>query len=189
MGEPASVKKSNLCGKLQSLVDDLTEQFKIEAQDRKKNEGIKWTMPPKAGWDGDIFKWNKMDKPFDSTQPNEELTQTISSGDSPGRTGDLVNTNTSIDYLAAMERAFRARHTMTFPRNVAHATARKHGLGHDKGPLKLSLIDYLKDLQKTTTGKLPTSTGGAPAAPAAPATPAATDVLGDPDLSSVENIA
>lgn len=180
MGDPTSVKKSNLCGKLQAIVDDLTEQFKTESTDRKKNKGIKWTMPPKDGWDGDIFKWNKMDKPFDSSQPNEELTATISNGKSPGRTGDLINTNTSIDYLTAMERAFRARHTMTFPRNVAHATARKHGLGHDKGPLKLALIDYLKDLQKTTTGKLPSSPGGSPAP---------TDVLGDMDPGAVSNIA
>lgn len=180
MGEPTSTKKSSVPGKLKSLIDDLVTQFKEESSQRKTNDGVKWTMPPKSGWDGDIFKWNQMDKPFDSKQPNQELTQTVSSGKSPGRTGDLINTNTSIDYLAAMERAFRARHTMTFPRNVAHATARIHGLSKDKGPLKLAVMKYLEDLQKTMAGKLPTAAGGGPAI---------TDVLGDMDPSSVGNIA
>ena len=85
---------------------------------------------------------------------NEELVDAVKDAESPGNVGDLINTNTQIEYLAMVERAFRARHTMSFPRGVAHASARRHGQGGDKGPLKFSVMKYLEDLQKMSAGSV-----------------------------------
>ena len=154
MARPTSSQKSGMDPKLVKLVDEIVTQAKDESKDRKTNKQVKWLMPPKGEWDGDIFKWNKMDKPFDSKKSNDELTDTVKSANNPGNGGDLINTATQIEYLAMAERAFRARHTMTFPRNIAHATARKYGQSQDTGPFKFSVENYLKDLQKMSAGQL-----------------------------------
>jgi len=154
MAKPTSSKKSGMDPKLTTLIDEIVTQAKDESKDRKTNKQVKWLMPPKGGWSGDIFKWNEMDKPFDSKKSNEDLKKTIKSASSPGNVGDLINTATQLEYLAMAERAFRARHTMTFSRNIAHATARKYGQSRDTGPFKFTVENYLKDLQKMSSGQL-----------------------------------
>lgn len=154
MGKPKSSKKSGISGKITQLIQEITTQAQEESTKRKLNQQVKWRMPPKGGWDGDIFKWNQMDKPFDSNQPNNELKNTIQSASNPGNGGDLVNTATQIEYLAMAERAFRARHTMTFARNIAHATARQSGFSKEGGPFKLSVMKYLEDIQKMSAGSV-----------------------------------
>jgi len=154
MSEPKSSQKSSVSDIITSLIDELTSQAKDEAKDRKQNKQVKWKMPLKKDWDGDIFKWEKMDKPFDSKQSNDELKDVVKDPKNPGNAGDLVSTMTQIEYLAMAERAFRARHTMTFPRNIAHATARQNGFSKDKGPLKMSVLKYLEDISKMSAGSL-----------------------------------
>ena len=111
-------------------------------------------MPPKGDWKGDLFKWQDLYHPFDSKDPNQELVDAVSDAENPGNVGDLVNTNTQIEYLAMVERAFRARHTMPFARGVAHTSGRRNGQGSDKGPLKFSVMKYLEDLQKMSAGSV-----------------------------------
>ena len=96
-----------------------------------------------------LYDWKELHSAFSSDKPNEELLKSVNPKD-PGTSGDLIITNTQIDYLSTMERAFRARHTMTFPRNVAHHCARKAGEGHDSGPLKYGVLEYLKELKKVS---------------------------------------
>lgn len=154
MATPKSSQKSSVSDVISSLIEELASQSEDEAKDRKQNKQVKWRMPPKKDWDGDIFKWEKMDKPFDSKKPNDELKATVKSPTNPGNAGDLVLSMTQIEYLAMAERAFRARHTMTFPRNIAHATARQNGFSKDKGPFKMSVLKYLEDVKKMSAGSL-----------------------------------
>ena len=151
---PKSSQKSTISDKITELIDEITEQSKKEAEDRKLNKQVKWMMPPKGDWDGDMFKWNKMDKPFDSDKPNEDLKKVVKDPEDPGNAGDLINTMTQIEYLAMAERAFRARHTMTFPRGIAHATARQKGFSTEGGPFKLTVKKYLEDIQKMSAGSV-----------------------------------
>jgi len=153
MAKPKASKKSGMDPKLQQLIEEIVKQAKDEAKERKQNKQVKWRMPPKAGWDGDIFKWQQMDKPFDSKKSNDDLKKTVKSPDNPGNVGDLVNTMTQLEYLAMAERGFRARHSMTFTRGIAHATARQNGFSKDKGPFKMSVLKYLEDIQKMMAGK------------------------------------
>lgn len=154
MADAKSSQKSSISNVLQKLVNELATQAKRESTERKKNAQVKWMMPPKGDWSGDLFKWQDLYHPFDSEKPNEELVKAISDAKDPGNAGDLVNTNTQIEYLAMMERAFRARHTMSFARGIAHASGRRHGQGGDKGPLKFSIMKYLEDLQKMSAGSV-----------------------------------
>jgi hypothetical protein len=154
MAEAKSSQKSSISNVLQQLIEELASQSKEESKVRKKNDQVKWMMPPKKGWSGDIFKWQEMHHPFDSDKPNKELVKAVSNPKDPGNVGDLVNTNSQIEYLAMLERAFRARHTMSFPRGIAHASGRRHGQGGDKGPLKFSVLKYLEELQKMSAGSV-----------------------------------
>lgn len=151
---PKSSKKSSISPILQELIRDLATQAEKEQEKRRENKQCEWQMPVKNGWSGDLFKWKELDKPFDAKKPNDELEKAIKDPENPGNGGDLVNTNTQIEYLAMMERAFRARHTMTFPRAVAHCSARRNGQSKEGGPLKQSLLKYLEDLQKMQSGQL-----------------------------------
>lgn len=152
--KPKSSQKSSIAPILNELIDELATQAEKEKDDRKQNKQCQWQMPPKKDWSGNLFKWEELDKPFDSEKPNEELVDSIKDSENPGNVGDLINTNTQIEYLAMMERAFRARHTMTFPRGVAHCSARRNGQSKEGGPLKRSVLKYLEDLQKMSAGQL-----------------------------------
>ena len=154
MSIPKSTQKSGMDPKLEDLIEEITTQAKDEAEERKQNKQVKWTMPPKSDWDGDLFKWKEMYKPFDSKKSNEDLKKTVKDAKDPGNGGDLVNTATQIEYLAMAERAFRARHTMTFVRGIAHSTARRYGFSQEGGPFKLSVKKYLEDIQKMSAGSV-----------------------------------
>jgi hypothetical protein len=134
---------------LQSLINDLAKQAEEEQKKRKKNEQVQWMMPPKAKWSGDLWDWPGIYEAFSQEQPNDEFLTALDPD--AGNSGDLIMANHNIDYLSAMERAFRARHTMTFPRNVAHHCSRRKGQGDKEGPLKYGVIDYMRNLDKISS--------------------------------------
>ena len=152
MAEPKSTQMSHMSQVLVDLLQDLTQQAETEQEDRRQSKQCQWQMPPKKDWSGNLFKWSELDTPFDSEDPNQELIDVVAASENPGNAGDLINTNSQIEYLAMMERAFRARHTMTFSRGVAHCSARRHGQSKEGGPLKRSVLKYLEDLQKMSAG-------------------------------------
>ena len=117
----------NVDGTLEELMQEFTSQASEETKERVKNEQTKWIMPPKKDWDGDLWDWGGIYKAFDTDQLNKDLLRATEPD--VGNNGDLILGNTQIDYLSMVERAFRARHTMTFPRNVAHHCSRKDGEG------------------------------------------------------------
>ena len=142
---------------LNALMNDFADQAKEEDEKRKKNEQVKWTMPPKHGkWQGDLYDWPSMYDAFESEELNELMKESITlSGDSSkGNDGDVLLGQTQMEYKSVLERAFRARHTMTFPRNVAHVCARKKGQGKDEGPLKYGVMDYMRQLDKVAKRKV-----------------------------------
>jgi len=143
--------KSTVSNILQELINELSQGCRKDAEDRVKNKAVKWLMPPLEDWDGDLYDWSGIHSAFSSEDTNKEFLESIKADD-PGNIGDLIMCNTQIDYLASMERAFRARHTMTFPRNVAHHCSRKDGEGHESGPLRYGVLEYLKELKKVSAG-------------------------------------
>ena len=69
---------------------------------------------------------------FDRKQLNQLFASLIEDGNSPGTAGDAVGVKIQIDYVGALERAFRARHASPL-RCLAHAAARREGHGHSAG--------------------------------------------------------
>lgn len=138
----------NVDGTLEELMHEFTSQSSEETKKRVKNEQTKWIMPPKKDWDGDLSDWAGIYKAFDTDQLNKDLLRAVEPD--VGNNGDLILGNTQIDYLSMVERAFRARHTMTFPRNVAHHCSRKDGQGQQEGPFSYGVVDYLRQIDKVS---------------------------------------
>jgi len=138
---------------------------------------VPWMMPPRIGpdipappkkceppypkspppaqaeaWKGSPFDWEGMYYPFDSILPSTQLTARTLTPGCVGPAGDLVMAAVQVDYLNCAERAFRARHTTSFPRGVAHHALRRKGQGDNEGPFKYGLLDWLRDLKKVTNG-------------------------------------
>ena len=132
---------------LSQQIDALQTQAKAEALARLQGNQSQWMMPAPLKWDGDLTDFEGMAAMFDRTQANAWFEDATTSGDSPGDTGDLIVTTTMIDYLACMERAFRARHTMGRTRAMCHAMARKAGHGADRSPL-VKVREYIVGLNQ-----------------------------------------
>ena len=175
---PRSQVKIN--SKLNKLINELAKQCKEEEDPRKESRQVKWLMPPRTGpelpippkpcfdskirksppqppasedkWKGCPFDWERIYYPFHSLQSSNELTNLTLRPGCVGPAGDLTLAALQVDYLNCMERAFRARHTTSFSRGVAHHTLRRKGQGNNKGPLKSGLMDHLRDLSKVTAG-------------------------------------
>ena len=66
---------------------------------------------------------------FDREEINNEYEQVTKDVASAGTTGDLISLKLQMDYVAAEERAFRARHT-TLCRAMCLSHGRRYGQGH-----------------------------------------------------------
>src|SRR5688572_30126624 len=69
-----------------------------------------WYIPEVAGWSGNLFDLEGMSEPFTRSAHSEDFANIVKDTDNPGTTGDLILTALQGDTLAAMERAYRARH-------------------------------------------------------------------------------
>ena len=165
--------------KISKLIGDLAEQAEAEEQLRLKSKQVPWMMPPRTTkdpepapppcpgeptkgkkpsrspsdrWKGSPFDWVRMYYPFDPDYPGGQLVAHTLKAKCPGAAGDLPMAALQVDYLACAERAFRARHTTSFPRGVAHHALRRKGQGDSGGPLKYGVLDYLRDLKKVSGG-------------------------------------
>ena len=149
----------------------MTEQSQVEVSDtfemqirsliasNKANAGASrdgtqpsWMLPDAEGgeedWEGDLFSLEKLSVPFSREAIAEDFRRTVENPDNPGVSGDLVAATLQSDYLGAMERAFRARHTMRRPRAMAHAAGRMHGHGSDRGTLAQTALEFVRGIVK-----------------------------------------
>lgn len=115
-----------------------------------------WMVPKPQGWTGDLFDLVGMSKMFDRSKSNEWFAQSIADPTKPGTVGDQAVTTTQIDLLAAMERAWRNRHTMRRPRSMMHAMARKAGHGSQTGPLVQAQLEHIRGMVRKSKGQGPT---------------------------------
>jgi hypothetical protein len=113
-----------------------------------------WMMPVANGWKGSPFDYEGMAQPYSRAQSNAWFTKATANAAQSGSTGDLIATTTQVDYLACMERAFRARHTMSRPRAMCHTMGRKMGHGLDTGPLSRSIIEYIQGVNTQAKNQL-----------------------------------
>ena len=58
--------KSTISDVLQELIYELSTGCRADAEDRAENKAVKWLMPPKGDWDGDLYNWSGMYSAFSS---------------------------------------------------------------------------------------------------------------------------
>ncbi len=113
----------------------------------------RWMAPALLGWSGDLNDADGMALPFDRAVANEQFVSAVSDPTSPGTTADLVAATTMIDYLACMERAYRARHTMPRNRALLHAASRLDGHSQEQGALVVCALEYLRRVIRQSKGE------------------------------------
>lgn len=84
-------------------------------------------------------------KPFDRAEYTEKFEKVTKEANAVGTVGDLFIIQNEGEFLATLERAFRARHH-TSVRSRIHALARLAGHGHDLGPIKGGWLHYVHNL-------------------------------------------
>lgn len=106
-------------------------------------------------WDGDLFNLEDISKAFSREELDEDFLKVIDPAN-PGVIGDLVSISLQGDWLATMERAFRARH-QTPVRAWMHAAGRRRGHGHDAGVINQGLLRYVENLLQASKNKQATT--------------------------------
>jgi len=101
----------------------------------------------KNEWDGDVFNYEGMRSPFDKTENEEDVRESIKDSKSPGVVGDLIVSVMQGDYLAVQERSFRSRHT-TRVRATIHRSARAYGQQHNAGVLQQGVVGHAEGILK-----------------------------------------
>lgn len=98
-------------------------------------------------WNGNLFDISGIKNAFRRNDLNAQYDRAITtSGERDGgRLADRYVSKVQIDYLAAMERAFRARHG-SYVRCSMHAAARKQGLGTEDVSSFTNVKDYLNQV-------------------------------------------
>jgi len=143
-------QKALLDPNLDRVIRDLKDQKEEAYQKRTNNEAVAWSRPKLQEWDGDLQTQEALvaiAREFNTDKAEEALIAAFTPGD-PGNNSDGIVLPLQIDYLAQMERAFRARHSQPFHRALAHYSTREKGHGQDTGALVGQALEYFNQIIK-----------------------------------------
>jgi hypothetical protein len=88
---------------------------------------------------------------YDRKQIDVNYGELIQSGNDAGTCGDVISVKTQGDYIAIMERGFRARHA-TPVRCIGHAMARRRGHSQPDGVFLGSVLVHVQDAWEAGQG-------------------------------------
>lgn len=135
--------------KLEELLRLLQTSSVWDSELLKKAEAAPWTRPAlNEKFKGELRTALDMLNIHDAfyLEKVEEAFIKAFSKENPGNTGDAT-LPLQIEYATMMERAYRARHTQNFPRQVAHVVSRKKGHGADTtGVFTGQILGYFQRL-------------------------------------------
>jgi hypothetical protein len=127
-----------------ATVGGLADQAEAQAQ-AARGQGLRpWNAPDNAGSPLDVPGTTAA---FDRAAIDAAYGRAIGDAASPGTVGDCVALKVQSDYVAMMERAYRARHC-TPVRLLAMAAARRAGHGQDGGVFRGGVLRYAADALK-----------------------------------------
>lgn len=127
-GEPVS--KGQIDSTFQRLITMLASQAKKQATAAGSSGARVWQIPDELRTA--LTDVAAISTGFDRKKLNQLFASLIEDGGSPGTAGDAVGVKIQVDYVGALERAFRARHASPL-RCLAHAAGRREGHGHTAG--------------------------------------------------------
>ncbi len=108
------------------------------------NAQRQWMYPPLGTWNGNPLDIAGTTGAFDRTALND-LYEDIIANEEDTRIGETMVVKLQIDYLAALERAFRTRHCSSVRARI-HASARRAGMGEGTGPFSGGVVLWLQRL-------------------------------------------
>ena len=129
-------------------LDKLKEYAEADEQGLLNQKPNKMYEPDKGEWDGDLFNIEGMGKAFDRSQIHDDFRATVTED---GITTDLEIEILQGDFVAALERAYRARHHSPV-RHRCHAAARRRGHRDENGVFTKGLLGYLEHLKRLEGG-------------------------------------
>lgn len=88
----------------------------------------RWMYPPLSGWSGDPSDIQGMNDAFNRSNLNNTYVQIVSDPNGAGTIGESMVVKLQVDYIAALERAFRTRHSSSI-RAKLQAASRRRGQG------------------------------------------------------------
>lgn len=137
--------KSEIAPKFRDQLETLAEYAQAQGDAVLGETPPKWYRP--ADFEGSLRDLDAISEPFSRGEIERYFEEAVKDSESPGTVGDLAIVQLQGDALAAMERAFRARHASA-ARCRVHAAARLRGHGHPHGVIRGSLLGYLINLDR-----------------------------------------
>lgn len=143
-------QKALIDPQLDLVVRDLKDQKEQTYRNRTNNDAVPWLRPPSSEWLGDLQTEEALKaiaRAFNTDEAEGALIDAFNPKD-PGNSADGIVLTLQIDYMAQMERAFRARHSQNFHRALAHFSTREKGHGQDTGALVGQALEYFNHIIK-----------------------------------------
>jgi hypothetical protein len=104
-----------------------------------------WMYPPLQGWDGDPQNITGMNKAFIRAHLNDLYKKILAQASPTGTVGEAMAVKLQVDYIAALERAFRTRHCSSVRAKI-HAASRRRGQGNPDGVFTSSVVLWIERL-------------------------------------------
>lgn len=127
-----------------TTLTDLQTQAAAQAQAAHGQGQRPWQVPEKVT---DVLDVPGITAGFNRDDANANYEAIIADPKAGGTTGDVISVKVQVDYVAIMERGFRARHC-TPVRCFALATGRRNGHGQAKGIFGGGVGKYAQDALK-----------------------------------------
>jgi hypothetical protein len=127
-----------------TTVGELTAQAKAQAKAARGSGLRPWNRPAAAPATLDVPGTTAG---FDRTAIDANYNRCIADAANPGTVGDVISLKTQGDYVAAMERAYRARHC-TPARLIGFMAARRAGHGDPAGVFQGGALRFATDALK-----------------------------------------
>jgi len=143
-------QKGLIDSNLRDVLLHFRELKETNAAARQRSEQVKNLRPDASGSAMDLATragWVAIHDAFNTDQAETALIKAHDASD-PGNAGDDIALPLQIDYAAQMERAYRSRTTMPFPRMLAHVAGRERGHADQRGVLAFGLLRYAENVLK-----------------------------------------
>jgi hypothetical protein len=122
-------------------IQDIAKQDGQQADAIRGNGSRPWNRPDEAPDPLDI---PGITAAYDRNEVDTNYAELLKSGDDSGTCGEVVSVKTQGDYIAIMERGFRARHA-TPVRCIGHAMARRKGHSQPNGVFLGGVVSHVID--------------------------------------------
>ena len=143
-------------GKIHDLMDAmlslLAKQSEAAAGSVTSDNQREWFVPSPDDWNGDPLDVKETTKAFNRDEINENYRDAHKDPEDPGTVADATVLKLQIDWIGAMERAYRLRHA-TSARCGFAAASRLAGHGHEQGTFLGGVKNHLVDILQEGAGK------------------------------------